>query len=159
MIAIVDYGVGNLFSLESSFKYIGKEAIRVDAYKIDQNPQNAGYRSWEQTQINNSGAEKFVICTICDITISLIIFFTYVISIDFKKWERKFEIEELIKIIESVKKQEYLPKFSKEEIVDGLGNIALVNATLSAHIELIPSFWILHPVYILPDFVNNAAPT
>lgn len=42
-------------------KYIGKESIRVDAYKIDQNPQNAGYRSWEQTQINNSGAEKFVI--------------------------------------------------------------------------------------------------
>lgn len=42
-------------------KYIGKESIRVDAYKIDQNSQNAGYRSWEQTQINNSGAEKFVI--------------------------------------------------------------------------------------------------
>ena len=42
-------------------KYIGKEAIRVDAYKIDQNPQNAGYRSWEKTQINNSGAEKFVV--------------------------------------------------------------------------------------------------
>ena len=42
-------------------KYIGKEAIRVDAYKIDQNSQNAGYRSWEQTQINNSGAEKFVV--------------------------------------------------------------------------------------------------
>ena len=42
-------------------KYIGKEAIRVDAYKIDQNPQNAGYRSREQTQINNSGAEKFVV--------------------------------------------------------------------------------------------------
>lgn len=42
-------------------KYIGKETIRVDAYKIDQNPQNAGYRSWEQTQINNSGAEKFVV--------------------------------------------------------------------------------------------------
>lgn len=42
-------------------KYIGKEVIRVDAYKIDQNPQNAGYRSWEQTQINNSGAEKSVV--------------------------------------------------------------------------------------------------
>ncbi len=42
-------------------KYIGKETIRVDAYKIDQSPQNAGYRSWEQTQINNSGAEKFVV--------------------------------------------------------------------------------------------------
>ncbi len=27
MIAIIDYGVGNLFSLESSFAYIGKEAI------------------------------------------------------------------------------------------------------------------------------------
>ena len=42
-------------------KYIGKESIKVDAYKIDQNPQNAGYRSWEQTQVNNSGAEKFVV--------------------------------------------------------------------------------------------------
>lgn len=49
-------GSKNLFR-----KYIGKETIRVDAYKIDKNPQNAGYRSWEQTQINNSGAEKFVI--------------------------------------------------------------------------------------------------
>lgn len=42
-------------------KYIGKEEIHVDAYKIDQNPQNAGYRSWEKTQVNNSGAEKFVV--------------------------------------------------------------------------------------------------
>lgn len=42
-------------------KYIGRECIRVDAYKIDQNPQNAGYRTWEQTQVNNSGAEKFVV--------------------------------------------------------------------------------------------------
>lgn len=42
-------------------KYIGKESIGVDAYKIDQNPQNAGYRSWERTQVNNSGAEKFVV--------------------------------------------------------------------------------------------------
>ncbi len=42
-------------------KYIGKDSIRVNAYKIDQNPQNAGYRTWEQTQVNNSGAEKFVV--------------------------------------------------------------------------------------------------
>ena len=28
---------------------------------IRSTPQNAGYRSWERTQINNSGAEKFVI--------------------------------------------------------------------------------------------------
>ena len=27
MVAIVDYGVGNLFSLSSSFTYIGKEAV------------------------------------------------------------------------------------------------------------------------------------
>jgi hypothetical protein len=42
-------------------KYIGKENIRVDAYKIDQSAQNAGYRSWRDTRINNSGAEKFVV--------------------------------------------------------------------------------------------------
>ncbi|MEE0266111.1 MAG: hypothetical protein UD936_10845 [Acutalibacteraceae bacterium] len=42
-------------------KYIGKDSIRVEAYKIDQNPQNAGYRTWEETQVNNSGAEKFVV--------------------------------------------------------------------------------------------------
>lgn len=42
-------------------KYIGKESIKVDAYKIDRNPQNAGYRTWEKTQVNNSGAEKFIV--------------------------------------------------------------------------------------------------
>ena len=35
MISIVDYGVGNLFSLRSSFKYIGRDAeITGDAEKI-----------------------------------------------------------------------------------------------------------------------------
>ncbi len=35
MIAIIDYGVGNLFSLESSFGYIGKEAeLTSDVSKI-----------------------------------------------------------------------------------------------------------------------------
>lgn len=35
MIAIIDYGVGNLFSLESSFGYIGKEAeLTADVSKI-----------------------------------------------------------------------------------------------------------------------------
>ncbi|MCQ2427421.1 MAG: hypothetical protein MJ137_03320 [Clostridia bacterium] len=42
-------------------KYIGKDSIVLKAYKIDQNPENAGYRTWEQTQVNNSGAEKFVV--------------------------------------------------------------------------------------------------
>ena len=35
MIAIIDYGVGNLFSLESSFRFIGKDAeLTADAEKI-----------------------------------------------------------------------------------------------------------------------------
>lgn len=42
-------------------KYIGRDSIQVKAYKIDQNPQNSGYRTWEKTQVNNSGAEKFVV--------------------------------------------------------------------------------------------------
>lgn len=42
-------------------KYLGKEFIQVKAYKIDQNPENSGYRKWKDTQINNSGAEKFVV--------------------------------------------------------------------------------------------------
>ena len=42
-------------------KYIGRDSIGVSAYKIDRNPENSGYRKWKDTQINNSGAEKFVI--------------------------------------------------------------------------------------------------
>lgn len=48
-------------------------------------------------------------------------------DIDYKKWEVKLEIEILSKIIDNIKNQEYLPKFSKQEIVDGFGKIALVN--------------------------------
>ena len=42
-------------------KYIGAENIVLKAYKIDRNPEHSGYRTWEQTQVNNSGAEKFVV--------------------------------------------------------------------------------------------------
>ena len=42
-------------------KYIGSENILLKAYKIDRTPENSGYRTWEQTQVNNSGAEKFVV--------------------------------------------------------------------------------------------------
>lgn len=42
-------------------RFIGAENIVLRAYKIDRNPDNSGYRSWEQTQVNNSGAEKFVV--------------------------------------------------------------------------------------------------
>lgn len=42
-------------------KYVGAENIVLKAYKIDRNPDNSGYRTWEHTQVNNSGAEKFVV--------------------------------------------------------------------------------------------------
>ena len=48
---------------------------------------------------------------------------------DYKKWEVKIEVKQLIEIIENIKLQEYLPKFSKKEIVDGFGKIALVNTS------------------------------
>lgn len=50
-------------------------------------------------------------------------------ELDYKEWEIKVEKEKLIKIVENVKEQKYLPKFSKQEIVDGIGKIALVNSS------------------------------
>lgn len=41
--------------------YIRQESIQIKAYKIDRNPENSGYRTWEDTQVKNSGAEKFVV--------------------------------------------------------------------------------------------------
>jgi len=55
---IANYTVGSKKLLR---KYIGLESIVLRAYKIDQNPDNSGYRTWQQTQVNNSGAEKFVV--------------------------------------------------------------------------------------------------
>lgn len=46
---------------------------------------------------------------------------------DYKKWEVKIEVEQLLKIIQNITKQEYLPKFTKQEIIDGIGKIALIN--------------------------------
>lgn len=42
-------------------RYIGQDDIKVEAFKIDNIEENSGYRSWESTQVDNSGAEKFVI--------------------------------------------------------------------------------------------------
>lgn len=42
-------------------RYINADNIVLKAFKIDRNPDNSGYRTWEQTQVNNSGAEKFVV--------------------------------------------------------------------------------------------------
>lgn len=50
-------------------------------------------------------------------------------DLDYKKWEIEIDIEQLIKIVDNIKSQEYLSKFSKQEIIDGLGKIALVNTT------------------------------
>jgi hypothetical protein len=41
-------------------KYVGKDNIRVNVYKIDLNHDNAKYRTWRETQINSSGGEKLV---------------------------------------------------------------------------------------------------
>lgn len=40
---------------------IQKSSLKVQAYKIDVNPANASYRTWEESLKNNSGAEKFIV--------------------------------------------------------------------------------------------------
>lgn len=50
-------------------------------------------------------------------------------ELDYKEWEIRIENEKLIKIVENIKSQEYLPKFSKQEIIDGIGKIALINSS------------------------------
>ena len=42
-------------------KYIGKASISVEAFKIDQNPENSAYRDWN-SRSDSSGAERFVVC-------------------------------------------------------------------------------------------------
>lgn len=41
-------------------RYINKDNIRLEAFKVDANPKNSTYRAWENTQVQNSGAEKFL---------------------------------------------------------------------------------------------------
>ncbi len=47
-------------------------------------------------------------------------------ELDYKEWEYELNFEKFIDIIDSMKNKEYLPKFSKEEIIDGIGKIALL---------------------------------
>ena len=42
-------------------KYVNADNISVEVFKIDINPENAKYRTWELTQVNNSGGEKLVL--------------------------------------------------------------------------------------------------
>lgn len=50
-----------------------------------------------------------------------------IFKLDYEKWEINIEFEKLNNLIENMKKQEYLPKFSKQEIIDGIGKIALIS--------------------------------
>ncbi len=40
---------------------VQKNALTVRAFKVDQSADNASYRTWEESLINNSGAEKFIV--------------------------------------------------------------------------------------------------
>lgn len=42
-------------------KYVNQDNVSVEVFKIDINPENAKYRTWEATQVNNSGGEKLVL--------------------------------------------------------------------------------------------------
>lgn len=42
-------------------KYIRQESIKIMVYKIDMNSANSGYKGWEETLTQSSGAEKFVV--------------------------------------------------------------------------------------------------
>ena len=49
------------------------------------------------------------------------------IGLDEKEWEYKVDFNKLLEEIETIKSEEYLPVFSKEKIVDGIGKIALIS--------------------------------
>lgn len=48
-------------------------------------------------------------------------------ELDLKEWDIKIEFEKVIQIIDNMKNNEYLPVFSKEKIIDGIGRIGLVS--------------------------------
>ena len=48
-------------------------------------------------------------------------------AIDYKNWEIKLEFDTFFNILKSIKESEYLPRFSKDNIVDGLGAILLIS--------------------------------
>lgn len=48
-------------------------------------------------------------------------------ELDLKEWEIKIDFDKIISILDNMKEKEYLPLFTKEKIVDGLGKIGLVS--------------------------------
>ena len=99
-------------------------------------------------------------------------------EIDYKEWEYDLNFEKFIGIIESMKSKEYLPKFSKEEIIDGVGKIALlcnqnpylifnfilsilytnnkVEVMLENKMQLLDDFLCQHVVCAVDDIVDGA---
>ena len=47
-------------------------------------------------------------------------------ELDYKEWEYEVDFNKIIKQIDLIKEKDYLPVFSKEEIVDGIGRICLI---------------------------------
>lgn len=47
-------------------------------------------------------------------------------DLDYKEWEIKISFEKFIELIAKIKEKEFLPKFTKQEIVSGLGKIVLI---------------------------------
>ena len=48
-------------------------------------------------------------------------------ELDLKEWEFKVEFDKIISVLDNMKEKEYLPLFSKDKIVDGIGKICLVS--------------------------------
>lgn len=48
------------------------------------------------------------------------------IELDYKEWEIKISFEKVLNFISELKEKEYLPKFTKQEIVSGIGKILLI---------------------------------
>ena len=47
-------------------------------------------------------------------------------KLDYKEWEYEIDFDRIINQIDSIKEKEYLPTFSKEKIIDGIGKICLI---------------------------------
>lgn len=47
-------------------------------------------------------------------------------ELDYNEWEIEVNLDKFLELINEIKKKEYLPKFTKQEIISGVGKIALI---------------------------------
>ena len=47
-------------------------------------------------------------------------------ELDYKEWEIEINFEKILDFLAQIKMKEYLPKFTKQEIVSGVGKILLI---------------------------------